>query len=195
MSSKEDKNPDPFDTILGLEDQFYQEGYALGVADGQHAGLIEGRAFGLEKGFEKFLAMGKAHGRAKVWAARLATASEEVPASQALGPIASAEEPAKANSSFGRAPRLLPNSRLEAHVRTLYALTEPGSLSTANTEDAVADYDDRMKRAEGKIKVIEKITGESGFLDAAATQVQSSSKQSGNVDGSIEDMSVLHARH
>jgi hypothetical protein len=65
--SEETAEGDIFDSILDLEEQFYAEGYKLGVADGARAGRIEGRVFGLEKGFEKFLEAGRLHGRAIIW--------------------------------------------------------------------------------------------------------------------------------
>ncbi len=80
------------------------------------------------------------------------------------------------------------NPRLAKHIRTLYALVEPASLPIENTEDAVSDFDDRFKRAEGKVKIIEKITGE---LDGKLRV--GSGGTSG--DGSIEDSrSVRGAR-
>lgn len=65
-------------------------------------------------------------------------------------------------------PRLLSTSnnknpnkaRLKKHILTLYALVEPASLSIQNTEEAVSDFDDRLRRAEGKVKIIERITGD-----------------------------------
>lgn len=54
------------------------------------------------------------------------------------------------------------NPRLHKHILTLYALVEPASLSIQNTEAAVSDFDDRLRRAEGKVKIIERITGEGG---------------------------------
>lgn len=54
------------------------------------------------------------------------------------------------------------NPRLHKHILTLYALVEPTSLSIQNTEAAVSDFDDRLRRAEGKVKIIERITGEGG---------------------------------
>jgi Essential protein Yae1, N terminal len=62
---------DLFDSILNLEDQFYQEGYALGAADGEKAGRVEGRFFGMKTGYEKMLEMGRLHGRAEVWESRI----------------------------------------------------------------------------------------------------------------------------
>lgn len=50
--------------------------------------------------------------------------------------------------------------RLQKHILTLYALVEPASLSIQNTEEAVSDFDDRLRRAEGKVKIIERIGGE-----------------------------------
>ena len=164
--------PDPFDDLLSLEDKFYKEGYDLGVSDGERAGRVEGRLFGLEKGFEKYAAMGRLHGRAIIWAGRLpevkdqadvgSTGGEEkivTTSIETLSAQGGQDEPASKGASC-KVHNLPNNPRLEGHIRTLYALTEPGSLSTENSEDSVSDFDDRLKRAEGKMKIIEKLTGE-----------------------------------
>ena len=52
------------------------------------------------------------------------------------------------------------NQRLAKHLKVLHALAESESLSTENTEEAVSDFDDRLKRAQGKAKIIERIVGE-----------------------------------
>jgi hypothetical protein len=131
---------DPFESLLNLEDQFYQSGYAQGEADGYKAGLIEGRSLGLEKGFQKFVESSRLHGKAIVWANRLPNlrANQE---KQELSPLPS-------------------NARLEKNVTMLFGLTEPETLSTENTDEAVNDFDDRLKRAQGKAKIIEKAVGE-----------------------------------
>lgn len=131
---------DPFETLLNLEDQFYQSGYAQGEADGHKAGLLEGRSLGLEKGFQKFVESSRLHGKAIVWANRL--------------PIL---RPSKEKLEL---PTLPSNARLEKNVTMLFGLTEPESLSTENTDEAVNDFDDRLKRAQGKAKIIEKAVGE-----------------------------------
>lgn len=110
-----------------------------------------------------------------------------------------------ANSGLeSRLPTLPDNPRLEKHVQTLYALVEAASLSTENTEEAVSDFDDRFKRATAKAKIIERLIGEvnhpsnqgSGFdaqLNGHHRGWEQESKSGG--DGSIEDISSLHARH
>ncbi|KAF2086161.1 DUF1715-domain-containing protein [Saccharata proteae CBS 121410] len=143
MNHHQPTEQDPFDDLLGLEDDYYREGHALGVADGSRAGRIEGRVFGLEKGFEKFVAMGTLHGKAAVWGARLPSKDGE-----------SLEPPVL--------PVLATNPRLEKHIQTLYALAEPESLSTQNDEDSVSEFDDRLKRAAAKEKVIEALIREGG---------------------------------
>ncbi len=208
MSSTERKEDDPFDSLLRLEDDFYKEGYELGVADGDRAGRIEGRVFGLEKGFEKYVAMGRLHGRAVVWAGRQPTADGDLQVKEqkevkskndSIDPISAhevEEMPPDAQAIPYKKPR---NTRLESYVRTLYALTEPGSLSTENSEESVADFDDRLKRAEGKMKVLERLTGEhvaeGESRGISSRQVKSQSKDKSQGDGSIEDISSLHARH
>ncbi len=198
-------DPDPFDELLGLEEQFYQEGYQLGVADREKAGRIEGRAFGLEKGFEKYVEAGRLHGRSLIWAARLpglqsggqSNGSESANSSglEAKSSMGTVEHEPNSNLRLGNLPD---NPRLEKHVKVLYALTEPVSLSTENTDDAVSDFDDRLKRAQGKIKIIERLTGED-FISAnggerAVTGSGSQQSTSNSAEGNIEDVSVLKAK-
>ena len=176
---------DPLDNLLGLEDQYYQEGYDLGVKDGTQAGLIEGRLFGLEKGFEKYAAMGAIHGRSAVWAGRLSKHPRETAGGEMSEDLAAVnhcrqkQEQIKGDrklsegkGSITPAPKprcLVPHSaRLEKHIRVLYALTEPSSLSAKNTEESVSDFDDRLKRAEGKMKIIEKLLNVSS-VDSGVT--------------------------
>ncbi|KIW05103.1 uncharacterized protein PV09_03660 [Verruconis gallopava] len=135
-----------FDEILNLEENYYREGYCLGVEDGERAGRIEGRTFGLEKGFEKFFEMGRLHGKSQIWNKRLPMAYPK----KAEGGEAESHE-----------LTLLPdNERLAKHIRTLDSLTDLESLSTENNEDSVSDFDDRLNRAIAKIKVIENIIGD-----------------------------------
>ncbi|KAM0604398.1 hypothetical protein ACHAP1_005618 [Verticillium nonalfalfae] len=50
---------------------------------------------------------------------------------------------------------------LEKNIIVAHALVEPDTLSTENNDDAVNDFDDRVKKAQGKVKVIERMLGES----------------------------------
>ncbi|KAH4053669.1 hypothetical protein HBH49_086900 [Parastagonospora nodorum] len=142
---------DPFDmsSLLTLEDTLYTTAYAQGASDGSRAGRIEGRIFGLEKGFEKFAALGELHGRSVVWGARALTTT-----------TAAVEKEQK--EGMERMPNLSQNQRLVNNVTLLHSLTDPMTFSTENTEEAVADFDDRVKRAGAKAKVIERIVGETG---------------------------------
>jgi hypothetical protein len=165
---------DIFDAALNLEDTSYSEGYALGHSDGSKAGLIEGRAFGLEKGFEKFLEMGRLHGRAVVWGARIpaktsiATPLVPLAASVSLEASGSGGSTAATAEKTPHVPLLAANARLEKHIHTLWALTEAKQVITLNTEEAVSEVDDRIKRATSKAKVIERIAGEQPVQSAGA---------------------------
>jgi hypothetical protein len=160
-------------------------------------GLLEGQAFGLQKGFEKYLVMGRLHGRAAVWAGRLQKHRKPPPE----GATASNGEPSRQEAGiahdllslpqYPHLPALPDNPRLEKHIMTLYALTNPATLSTQNTEDSVSDFDDRLRRALAKVKVIEKLIGERvlGCGDDSGRK-----KETGDGDGSIEDVSSLRVR-
>lgn len=157
---------DAFDDLLNLEEEFYSEGYEQGVADGDRAGRIEGRAFGIEKGFEKFVEAGRLHGKSVVWANRLPPARQQPRDGGAAAPPSSATAP-----PAGSKQQALPvlgggGARLEKNIVTLHALVEPDTLSTDNTDDAVNDFDDRVKRAQGKARVIERHVGEDAGLNA-----------------------------
>lgn len=151
---------DPFDSLLGLEDQYYTEGYNLGVEDGSRAGRIEGRIFGLEKGFEKYAAMGALMGRSAVWEAR---SSEKASVDSD-----NTAESASDNERQSVAP-LAGGPRLEKHIERLSALTEAESLPMQNNEEAVNEFDDRFRDATSKATLISKIVGEDSIdLDRAA---------------------------
>jgi hypothetical protein len=154
---------DPFDNLLTLEDTLYTTAYDLGTAAGSRAGRIEGRIFGLENGFEKFRALGSLHGRSQVWGSRVLPS--HLYKSTAIEDWETVEEETR--------EKTLPNfpengrARLQNNITLLHSLTDPDTFSTENTEDAVADFDDRVKRAGAKAKVIERIVGEG---DVASTK-------------------------
>lgn len=160
---------DPFDDVLNLEQKFYSDGHKQGVADGERAGRTEGRSFGIEKGFEKFLEAGRMYGKAVVWANRLpqsqAQSQQDDQEPEAAAPYHSAE--AK-DTQQARLPVLRGGgARLEKNVVMLHALVEPETLSTENADEAVNDFDDRVKRAQGKTRVIERQIGEDASSGAA----------------------------
>ena len=213
---------DLFDSLLDLEEQYYNEGFQLGTADGTRAGHVEGRLFGLEKGFEKYLEMGRLQGRSVVWTDRLPISQvggtdvedPENPGRTANNVISSVPEPINGTICIGentvsgpeatgncRLPQLPRNARLVKHINALQALTEPESLSVQNSEDSVSDFDDRLKRAQGKAKIIEKLVGEEqkhelvdGIHSRSGGTVHSRSIDRGE-GNNIEDTNILNARH
>ncbi|KAL8801310.1 MAG: hypothetical protein Q9200_006984 [Gallowayella weberi] len=179
----------PLDELLELEDTFYKEGYDLGVQDGSRAGRIQGRLFGLEKSFEKYIAMGKLQGRSVIWSARLSAPlgdlhSDEKP--QTSHPAPRETDDGSSVDASVSLPWIPFNFRLEKHIRTLYALTEPVTLSSENTEDALSDFDDRWKRAEGKVKIIEKLLGEEPLYGTRSSLQYP--------DGSNSEIDFTHSR-
>ncbi|KAL7901605.1 hypothetical protein HDV63DRAFT_59358 [Trichoderma sp. SZMC 28014] len=138
---------DLFDDVFTLEDRFYTQGYNQGVEDGARAGRIEGRSLGMEKGFEKFLESGRIASKSLVWANRLPRNAQ---------PGGASEEKEKSSEAC-TLPPLPKNPRLEKNIKLAYALVEPDTLSTENSDEAVQDFDDRVKRAQGKVKIIEKM--------------------------------------
>lgn len=132
---------DPFNDLFSLEDGFYEEGFRQGHEDGEKAGKIEGRTLGLENGFKKFVEAGRLQGKAVVW------------------------------SHLALEKNQKGNARVLKNLRTFYALVEPGTLPTANTDEAVQDVDDRVKRAQAKARVLEKMMGELTGAQAPAAAV------------------------
>ncbi|KAJ5086362.1 hypothetical protein NUU61_007669 [Penicillium alfredii] len=171
------------DSLLGLEEQFYNEGYGLGAADGAEAGYTEGSVFAVEKGFEKFVEMGRLYGKALVWAQRLADSEPPEPAepSDAL-PL----DPSICKDMASLPPH---STRLTRNLHTLLELVDPASLDMSNTEEAVNDADERLKGAVVKAKLIQRAMGEREEMDTRETPVL------GDGTGSIEDISSLKVRH
>ncbi|KAI0551920.1 DUF1715-domain-containing protein [Xylaria curta] len=163
---------DPFDDLLNLEEEYYREGYEEGLKDGAESGRIEGYSLGLRKGFEKFVEAGRLQSKTMVWANRIPkyqqrhhqqdsiSREQEGGAKVAEGDVESKAGQSETAKSDARLPPILSNPRLEKNIETLYGLVEPGTLSTNNDDEAVNDFDSRMKGAHGKLRIIERAVGE-----------------------------------
>lgn len=168
------KQDDPFEQLLGLEDEFYHDGFKLGQMDGKRAGRVEGRVFGFEKGFEKAILAGRLYGRCGVWISRLRDAPTLRPPEVGAGQTGPTMSRQTSIASDGRhdeeqrppsVPHLPDNARLARHIQTLHDLVDPDSLALENNEEAISDLDDRLRHAEAKIRIIQRIVGESVMED------------------------------
>ncbi|KAL5334056.1 hypothetical protein BJX70DRAFT_33023 [Aspergillus crustosus] len=179
------------ESLLDLEEDFYKEGYDLGVADGAKAGYTEGSVFAVEKGFEKFVELGRLYGKALVWAQRLSdmklsthqTVNETEQEKGSLRPSVCQD--------MARFPH---SSRLAKNLDTLIELVDPASLPMQNTEDGVTDVDERLKGAVIKVKVIQRTFGEREDTLNIRPDVKGG-QTLGDGTGSIEDISSLNIRH
>ncbi|KAJ5112122.1 Essential protein Yae1 N-terminal [Penicillium argentinense] len=182
------------DSLLDLEEQFYKEGYDLGIADGAHTGYTEGSVFAVEKSFEKFVEMGRLYGKALVWAQRLADSKIQAKSEQPLMQASDKNDSLSLDPSIcAEMPRLPPHSaRLARNLQTLMELVDPASLDMSNTEEAVNDMDERLKGAAVKAKLIQRAMGENE--DTLGSNAKDGQKP-GDGTGSIEDISALNVRH
>lgn len=184
-----------FDNLLNLEDQYYQEGLELGIADGTKAGRIEGRLFGIEKGFEKFFVMGEMNGRASYLlrqshlspSSSTAEEEEEQGIDSASSPLEIIDEKLnvllkrfedKVQTGATTNPRVRAKEdhgeRLTKQIQSLFDLTDSATLSSLNTEEATEDFDERRKRAKAKLIMIEKALDAKSSSSAANNKPVSS---------------------
>ena len=191
---------DLLDGVLDLEEKFYAEGHELGTNDGARAGYNEGTVFAVEKGFEKFQEMGRLYGKGIIWSKRLPGHHGLLhPTNQSSESKATKQASSPSNDTNTTAPALedlklanLPgNPRLEKHLTTFLTLVDPTTLSMENTEEAVAEFDDRLKKATAKAKVIERIIGEQS--EGSGRGGHRAADQQGSNDN-IEDIGPLPPR-
>jgi len=177
---------DSLDNLLDLEQDFYKEGYDAGLADGQDAGLIEGKIFGIEKGYEKALEMGRLHGRGMVWDERLPLkekqGGEEL---HVRGEVSTGHAPPTLEAVARRLQPLSENARLRKHIEAFLSLTNGTTIATHNSDEAVADFEERITRATAKAKVISQIVGEQ-FVPSKTGQTP---------EQGIEESIGISARH
>ena len=157
--------PDPLDSLLSLEDQYHNEGYALGLADGARAGRIEGRTFGLEKGYEKVLEMGRLAGKAAVYNARIRPATPSDVGSDGTSRVANGD------CAKVKLKPIEATDRLRKHIRRFCDLTDSLTLSTENSEDAVEEFDSRLKDARAKATLVSRAVGEDGKFESATNSL------------------------
>jgi Essential protein Yae1, N terminal len=183
---------DSLDDLLNLEENYYQEGYRLGEADGTHAGLVEGKLFGVEKGFEKAMDMGRLSGKAEVWRRRFTVMTAPLPHPAPMSSSSKSEISTEQMQtehaldawtalSVNGLPPLAANARLGKHIDSLLSATDSASLSTANSDEAVAEFDERLAKAKAKAKVISNIIGEALHGGDVVTQGHRSIEESGSL--------------
>ncbi|KAI9789672.1 MAG: hypothetical protein M1816_005847 [Peltula sp. TS41687] len=188
----DDDDDDLFAPLFNFEERFYAEGYEQGLTDGTLQGRSEGLVFGIEKGFERFLELARLHGRAMVWSSRMRKSQDHSNDNNDRGardvagggtspsPKATRnEETTTTTRSFASSsPSLLAinhNPRLQKHIATLMTLTDPATLSYENSEEAVSAFEERLRRAKAKVKIIERLVGENATAAAAAVVVEGGS--------------------
>ena len=189
-------DPNLLDSLLNLEQQFYQEGYDLGVADGAEAGYTEGSVFAVEKGYEKFVEMGRLYGKALVWAQRLAdskSCGESEPISSEAASRSGDDLPLDPSMCKDMPSLPATSARLAKNLSTLLELVGPASLDLSNTEDAVNDVDERLRGAAVKAKLVQRAMGEGEEPLGVTSNVKDLAK-TGDGAGSIEDISSLSVR-
>ncbi|QKX56466.1 uncharacterized protein TRUGW13939_03571 [Talaromyces rugulosus] len=189
---------DLLESVLGLEEKFYHEGYQVGLADGARAGYTEGSVFAVEKGFAQALEVGKLYGKALVWNQRFASRTvDRSGSSSGTKPTLGGDDlPAIHTDLCYGMPEIRGESRVARNIQLLLGLVDPATLSLENTEDAVSDMEERLKGAQLKTKLIQRSLGESD--DSPVSDASSSNRESrfqGDGSGSIEDISSMRIRH
>lgn len=195
-------NDDILDSVLDLEETSYQAGFEEGKADGLEAGYTEGRVFGIERGYHKALEMGKLHGRALMLNACLFDPNPMPDSGLDPSPFESAvvttQDSRPGNDNHALDPSSLPtlpeNSRLKKHVETLLKLTDPQTLSEENTAEAVEAFDDRMKKAVAKAKIIDRMIAEPYNMSVLGEPIKNESQPTAG-SGNIEELNNAAVRH
>ncbi|KAI5809568.1 hypothetical protein DFH27DRAFT_476074 [Peziza echinospora] len=152
-----------FDSLLSLEETYYDEGYTEGAKDGETAGRNEGRAFGFEKGFEKFLEMGKMQGRIAVWKSRIAQPSSDA---------------SLAGTNAQIAP--ITNPRVIKHISQFENIVS--NPSTVNDEESVEEVDESLKRGRAKLKIICNMLGEKEHASGGSEAAGASNGGEANIE-------------
>ncbi|KAK9366913.1 hypothetical protein V1509DRAFT_641233 [Lipomyces kononenkoae] len=123
---------DVFESLLTLESSFYQQGYNDGLNDGRRRGMSEGKQFGLQTGFQRYVSVGILEGRCRVW--------NELRRDMTT----------LSNTSGDVVP--LGGGRSTKQLQVLTELVT--GIPTENTEEAVDEYENRLKRASARAKVV-----------------------------------------
>lgn len=192
---------DLLDSVLSLEEEAYQAGFEEGKRDGSEVGFAEGVTFGIEQGFQKTLQMARLHGQALALRACMSKSSKlsidekkqpvhELSVEQKF--LQQQDEKPVFTAALSKPPTLLANDRLRKHIDTLIKLTDTRTLTLQNSDDAVEIFDQRMKKAIAKAKVIDKLVDERFQLNPSHSSKDHVQPAPGS--GNIEELNSLSAR-
>lgn len=152
------------DSLLDLESTYEAQGHADGLRDGRAQAHTSAKLFGLEKGWEKYLPMAQLRWRAERYAEMYGVPIDPAIALSTPGssssPSSADSKPVAMQSDDTRQQQHA--SRLQKHITTLLALTSANTLTYLNTDEAIGDFEERLKRAQAKCKVLERMLGGDG---------------------------------
>jgi Essential protein Yae1, N terminal len=192
---------DILDSVLNLEEASYQAGLEEGKADGAKAGYTEGKIFGIERGYQRGLEMGKLHGRAEMLNACLSDPNPwpedatRPPPQRLANNAVTADFTNEIDNTIAvpKLPTLTENPRLKKHVETLLRLTDPRTLKEDNSDEAIDEFDDRMRKALAKAKVIDRMIAEPYNMTVSRSALDNESQPAAG-SGNIEELSSTAVR-
>lgn len=174
-----------FESLLSLEDTYYEQAFEQGITEGRRQSRLESRLFGVEKAVEKFTQLGILQAQADLWAARTRQEAEDPPKRVVTSPNVSVSIIATDREQFTPTlPSLPRRERILKQIELLRALVDTSELSFNNSNEAVSALDDRLKRAQTKAKLLEKLFGEENWRAASSNRpgAQDGAEKSGNIE-------------
>lgn len=135
MMPGQDLNDDPFEDLMTLETDFYNEGYRDGIADGRKAGLREGAEFGIQTGYQRYIALGVLRGRTRIWKSKYFS------------------------SEIGEVPNL---DRIKKNIMGLEKMLK--EIGLTNSDEDVSHLESLLRKAKSKAKVTASLIKDSNDL-------------------------------
>ncbi|KAG7750984.1 hypothetical protein KL912_000117 [Ogataea haglerorum] len=134
-----------FDSLLNLENQYYQEGFLEGQLEGSKQQFLEGKQIGIQTGFQRLLVLGQYKALVAIWIDQT---------QQKIDAGAITDDKGKPRQ-FSKLLQSL--TELQMLIDTLF---ENGRAQVTNNDSDVEKYENVLKRARAKMRSVCPIFGE-----------------------------------
>ncbi|ODV85502.1 hypothetical protein CANARDRAFT_23035 [[Candida] arabinofermentans NRRL YB-2248] len=190
MKNSETDSYFDFDSVLNLEDQYYNEGFNEGQLEGSMKQFHEGKELGIQTGYQRLLIIGQLRTLVNYWIEKIDRLIE----SNTMGTESSSSDLSVSVVSVSVKKPKRDNHKvkktLDGLKMLLDSLYDNDKINLTNSDEDVQTYETILKKARAKVRSLSTVLGDEELyasIERLSLQVGGTIPTSG-ITGADEDM-------